>query len=105
MLEFRALVLSVTIEALVVAGIGRRWDWGWAAVGVTCVTHPFAWQGFGLVEEWGFWERSLLIEGVVVLVEALLYRWVLALEWRTCWGLSIGANGMSYGLGLWLLRM
>lgn len=85
-----ALFLTVTIEACVVAALAKSPHRGrriLESVAINLLTHPIAvsvWDG----SPTGFWT----IEGVVVFVEALLYRIVSRTDAKTAWMLSICAN-------------
>ena len=111
MTEPEALALSIAIEAPIawlvvrIAGwrsIGPRHVAGAAAV-ATAVTHPQLWAA-------ALWAYArfpplpalLVLEAIVVLVEAVLISWIAALAIRHAMLVSLVANAASLLFGLWL---
>lgn len=116
MTEFEASLLSIAVEAPVAALTARlalRTSW-WtaalaaiAAAGGTLLTHPFAWDGARALMRsipWGL--MAAIVETAVTLVEAVAYVAVARVRPLAALGLSVAANGASFGVGLllWLLR-
>lgn len=112
----QALALSIAIELPVVLGLalGLRWiprarlrRLLLVGVAATLLTHPFAWHGLpGLREVLPlFWARALLVEGLVAVVEGLLYARLLGLRLARGQALGWAANATSFGLGLLLMRL
>jgi uncharacterized membrane-anchored protein YitT (DUF2179 family) len=69
------------------------------AICASLLTHPFAWWANRSIP-WPFVERAALIEVSVVLVEAAIYALLVPLRAAAGLGLSLWANGASFGLGL-----
>lgn len=93
---FTALFLTVMIEAGVVASLTKSPHRGrriLESAAINLFTHPIAfavWDGSSL----GFWT----IEAAVIVVEALLYRFVSRTDTKTAWLLSVCANGPTLAL-------
>lgn len=102
-----ALILSILIEGGVAALMLWRLRWGapWrgaaAALVGTLVTHWAVWAVMPpLIEEIGYWPTLLIVEGCVVLVETVAYRFVGGLTWRRALTASFAANLASTLAGL-----
>lgn len=104
--ELVALAQSIVIEALAVGIVGKIQQKDWrslmaVAAAATLITHPLLWVWFmELPPEINFWQRSLLLESLVVITEGTLYRWTTPYSWVWCMGLSLWANLASYSVGL-----
>lgn len=105
-----ARLISVLVEAAVAGALValRRWPArgraagaaGAAALG-TLASHPLAWDGIiALTPKVGYGAAVGAVEALVVLGEAGVYGWVLALPVRQALMLSLAANGASLGVGL-----
>ncbi len=109
--ELVALVESIVIEALVVGIWGKAQQKDWrslvaVAAAATLITHPILWVWFmELPPEINFWQRSLLLESLVVVTEGALYRWITSYSWSWCMGLSFWVNLASYSVGLLIDRL
>jgi hypothetical protein len=105
-----ARLVSIAIEAPLAAAIVLATRWpargGWlAAAGVAAVatlaSHPLAWEAyFPLWERYGYWPAAGVVELGVVVFEASLYRWILAVSWPRAFVLSGLCNGASFAAGL-----
>jgi hypothetical protein len=106
-----ALILSLAIEAPVAAAVvavgraGRPAAAAGAAVVATLLTHGFAWRAILVASEtldWGI--ATAIVETLVVLVEAVVYRVVAGLSPRVALTVSFLANAASasFGIGLWI---
>ena len=114
MTQWLALALSLAIEvpAAVAGVLLLRWlpapaagRLAVVAAAATLITHPLAWNAnIYLRHALPFVWRGLLIESAVVLVEGVLYARLARLGWRRGAAVSLGANGLSFGLGLLILR-
>lgn len=104
MTYFEALAWTFALELPVVLAIGRYWSLGLgrsvaAGLFASAITHPFAW--WAAVElppvhaEAGWYA----IEIAVGAIEALFYRWFLAIAWTRAATLSIAANVVSAFVG------
>lgn len=107
-------MLSIALEAplalLLIAWIRRgeatdRRGWlrfALIAVGVTLLTHPFAWSlnedlaGVDMVP------RLAFIEGAVVFIEGLIFGHWAKLGWLKGFAVSGATNTLSFGVGLML---
>jgi hypothetical protein len=116
LLEFITLIISIAIEALVVGIWGklRKLEWRLliiVASASTLITHPILWQVFNhLLPTTGeqvtgdrYKNLALILEIPVVIVEGLMYKWVMKYSWRSSTIVSFVANLASYLFGVWLL--
>jgi hypothetical protein len=117
--EFITLLISIAVEVSVVGVWGklRQLDWKLLAIVATTstlITHPILWQVFNNLLPLVSFDRSpenrfsylaLLLELPVVLVEGIVYKWVMKYSWRSSMGISLIANLTSYLLGLWLMYL
>jgi hypothetical protein len=107
MSQTAALVLSVTIEAVVAFALIRALGWGsglnaaLAASLGTLVTHPVAWVLILRLENpVGYAGAVALTEIGVVLAESIAYRLLVPLAWRRSLSASLIANAASTAAGL-----
>jgi hypothetical protein len=111
MTQFQAMALSMVSEATAAGGAALAWRLapvraGSAAVAGTALTHWPLWQIYGAVAAaLGYWPALLALEGVVVLVEAVVYRLLLRSGWGAALLLSLAANACSTALGLLIYRL
>lgn len=111
--QWEAFALTLALEIPVAVGIawlcGLR-DHLWRVLGVavaaSLLTHPVAWflATSGLADL-QFWWRAAVIEIAVVAAEAIVYRAGLKAPWKTAAAMSLAANAVSFGGGLWLARL
>jgi hypothetical protein len=113
--QVQALALSIGIEApvalLLIALMRRGTDTQkdlWTryvliAVGVTLLTHPFAWTLNEDLAHVGMVPRLALIEGLVVFIEGLIYGHWGKLGMLRGFAISAATNALSFGVGLFLL--
>lgn len=106
MSQLTALLLTLLIEAAVVLALVRRRPpgparWLVAALCASLITHPLAWWAHGALPL-PLWPRALLIEAVVIAIEAALYRGLAPAPWPWALGVSAAANGASFGVGVLL---
>ncbi|MBL4846330.1 MAG: hypothetical protein JKY65_12450 [Planctomycetes bacterium] len=105
MQQLLGLVLSIGVEATVVAFAARRLEadrlrLALVAVGATLLTHPFAWHG--ALAGYAYAPVPVVVIGVelaVIATEALAYRWVGRLSWRRALLASLLANAVSTAVG------
>jgi hypothetical protein len=102
-----ALGLTLLVEAPLVlaasASAARGWPWRAAAALLpSCLTHPLAWRAAGNFGAHDYLGGLLLVELIVIGIEALLLRGLAALPLRAALPLSIAANTASVLLG-WVL--
>ena len=122
MTQLQALLLTVAIEVPAVMALVWLLGSSWAprlvrveyvsgqvtlvatAAAASLLTHPFAWWANTelLRGRLPFMERATVIELSVIGAEALLYAWLLGLEPGAALLVAAVANGLSFGLGLWL---
>ena len=108
MSQLEALLLSVALEAPLALLLIRwmtRGDFDRArlalvAVGVTLLTHPFAWQLNHDLASVSMVPRLAFIEVSVVFIEGLIYSHWGRLGWGRGFGVSLAANAFSFGVGL-----
>ena len=115
MTQIQALALSVGIEApvaLLLIALMRRgtatpkdlWTrYVLIAIGVTLLTHPFAWTLNEDLAHVGMVPRLAFIEGVVVFIEGLIYGHWGKLGMPRGFAVSAATNALSFGVGLVLL--
>lgn len=106
-----ALLLSLSVEALIAAAVvgidGRCRPTGAAAAAVvgTLLTHRLAWEAVFVATDHLDWVSAvLLVEAVVVIAEAAVYRAMTVLSTARSLLVSLLANAGStaLGFGLWL---
>jgi hypothetical protein len=109
--EFMALLISISIESLVVGIWGkiRRLEWRsliLVASGSTLFTHPILWQ---IVQDrsphLNFNLLILSLEMLVVIVEGSMYKWAMGYSWRSSLAISFAANLASYTFGLLIYQL
>lgn len=99
-----ALALTLAVETPIImaatarlpVGMGRRWA---VALLPSCFTHPLAWRVIGNYGAHDYAAGLCLVEGIVILVEALCLRMVLKLSMPKSLLLSFTANVASVALG------
>jgi uncharacterized protein (DUF736 family) len=99
------LTLLVEVPIVLVASRSAARAPAWrivAALLPSCLTHPFAWHAIGNFGAHDYLAGLLLIELIVVLVEALLIGWLAGLRAPAAIGLSVLANAAS-ALAGWAL--
>ena len=115
--EFITLIISIAIEVAIVAIWGKFKKLAWQRLAIvacasTLITHPILWQifsdllpkmSFDLAPTDRFNYLALLLEIPVVVVEGLIYKWVMKYSWRLSLSLSFFANFASYLFGLFTL--
>ncbi len=113
MTQMGALVFSLLIELPVVLVLGRvltlsspiAWR---RLVGLGCaatlITHPFAWHGVTLLQDWlpAYWSRAVVLECAVAVAEGTLYAQAAPLGYLRGHLVSWTANAASFGMGLLL---
>ena len=113
MSEWLALAISAAVEAPVAAAIVFYTRWqsrgalhvGLAAAVATAVTHPQLWEAaLWAYPRFGFWPSVIVLEALVVLVEALLIAWMAALALHRALIVSLAANIASCAAGLLIFR-
>jgi hypothetical protein len=97
--------LSILIETPVALLLGpRRPRTALASVAATLITHPILWAvWFPLRDHLSWAATAALLEGAVVLVEAVVYRVALGVSWGRALLISAAANAASFGLGQLIL--
>ncbi|MCX7360557.1 MAG: hypothetical protein NTV97_01500 [Alphaproteobacteria bacterium] len=102
-----ALLVSITVEAVVAAGVLGLSGWGRPLLGVaaavtgTLITHPLLWLAYPEIEIWtSYWTAFAVVEAMVVLVETFAYRLILPTDWARAFALSFVANAASAGVGM-----
>ncbi|MDD3445376.1 MAG: hypothetical protein PHS60_08190 [Zavarzinia sp.] len=110
MTEWQALLLSIAIEAPIVAVVAGRYRLApplhaaGAIALATAVTHPQLWMlALWAYPRLGYWPSILVLEAVVALVEAAVLAFVLRLQAGPALLLSVMANGISFLAGLVLI--
>jgi hypothetical protein len=115
--EFFTLIISIVIEALVVGIWGKFRGLAWRRLAIvacasTLVTHPLLWKifndllptmSFDLAPPDRFNYLTLILEIPVVIIEGLIYKWVMRYSWRSSLSLSFVANLASYLFGIFVL--
>jgi hypothetical protein len=108
-LEYQALLISAAIEAPIAFLIVRATHWpsrgavhaAFAAAVATAVTLPQLWAAaLWAYPRFGYWPSVIVMEAVVVLVEAGLIGWMARLSLRHALLISLGANTASCAAGL-----
>ena len=114
MTQLQALLLSIGLEAplalLLIAWMRRgevtdRKMWlrfTLIAVGVTLLTHPFAWALNEDLADVQMVTRLAFIEGAVVFIEGLIYGHWAKLGWPRGFAVAGATNALSFGVGLML---
>ncbi len=116
-LELFTLTISIAIEAAIVSIWGRFKGLAWRRLAIvacasTLVTHPILWQvfndllpkmSFDLEGTKRFNYLALLLEISVVIVEGLIYKWVMKYSWQSSLSLSFFVNLASYLFGMFIL--
>ena len=110
MSQTEALLLSIVLEvplALLIIWRVTRGDFDrrrlvLIAVGVTLLTHPFAWELNQDLAHVAMVPRMAFIECAVVFVEGLIYGHWGRLGWIRGFAVSAAANAFSFGVGLLL---
>jgi len=106
--EWQALVISIAIEAPVAFAL-VRWRRlggrgalaaGLASAIATAATHPHLWAAaLWAYPRWGYWPSVIVLEAIVVAVEAGLIAFVAGLTPRRALGVSLAANAASFLVG------
>ncbi|WP_310483789.1 hypothetical protein [Chamaesiphon sp. VAR_48_metabat_403] len=118
LLELFTLTISIAIEAAIVSIWGKFRKLAWRRLAIvacasTLVTHPILWKifsdllpkmSFELAPSDRFNYLALLLEIPVVIVEGLIYKWVIKYSWRSSLSLSFFANLASYLFGVFLFN-
>lgn len=99
-----ALGLTLAVEAPLVAWAGRRLQRTWGRVLLagllpSLLTHPLAWRAWERLGPQDYQQGVAIIEIAVWLVEALLLKLILRLQWRQALLLSLLANAASFAAG------
>ena len=107
-----ALALTLAIEVPVVLCIA--WFCGLrdhmvrvaaVAAAASLLTHPFAWYlALSGLAHIPFWTRAAIIEFAVIIAEAVVFAKALKIRWRLAFAMSIIANLVSFGSGIWIVR-
>ncbi|HSI85724.1 MAG: hypothetical protein ACAI35_02580 [Candidatus Methylacidiphilales bacterium] len=84
----------------------RFWKLLFTASLMSFVTHPFLWNGvlWWIDRGWDYTTGVVLMEILVMLVEAAMLRTGVPLGWSQALIISFAANGASWGTG-WLIYM
>jgi len=103
------LVIVRTRRGVVAAGSRCGIDAAWPrliAAGLlpSLLTHPIAWRAAAALPVAGYARGVLVIETVVVIVEAVLLRLLLRLAWREALPLALVANAASFAAGALLAQ-
>lgn len=101
-----ALALTLAVECVVVALLLRRSGplrAVAAAAAASLLTHPFAWRAAAALSPDQHLVGTVVIEAVVVLVEAGVLRLLLPIDARRATVVSLVANAASFGVGLALM--
>lgn len=109
MAQWQAMLASIVIEAVVAAALITVLAWGRAARAAaaatlgTLITHWFAWNWAPpLMAAIGDTPGFVAIETGVVLVEAMVYRFLVPVDRGRALVLSFAANSCSAGAGILL---
>lgn len=106
-----ALGITLAVEVPLVVLMAYRWRVPWSrslVVGllVSCLTHPLAWKvswwAMVLFQTPHYVRWFIAIETGVVVLEALLFRYLLRVMWQQAFAVSLLANAASALLGVWL---
>lgn len=107
MSQLEALLLSIALEAPLALLLIRltkpdfdRPRLALIAVGVTLLTHPFAWQLNQDLAHVAMVPRMAFIELAVVFIEGLIFSHWGRLGWARGFAISLAANAFSFGVGL-----
>lgn len=106
-MQLQAYLLTLLLELPVALALACVWGLplpraSLATLLASSLTHPLAWQtALILVTMRLWWLVWLLVEAGVVLVEALVFGWVLRVPWRRALWLSFLVNAVSASAG-WL---
>jgi hypothetical protein len=107
--QLEALGISLGVEVPVVMALGLALGCApvsrllVAALAATLLTHPLAWTAAeALAGEVPSAVRAGLVEGGVIALEALVFRFALGTGWARALLLSVAANLASYGVGVWI---
>jgi hypothetical protein len=103
------VVIASSRRRIVAAGSRRRIDAAWLrliAAGLlpSLLTHPLAWRAAAALPVAGYLRGVLVIETVVVIVEAVLLRLLLRIAWREAFLLALVANAASFAVGALLAQ-
>lgn len=110
MTQLQAQLLTLAVEVPLAALVFEVRGWAESprhrlrflavAVAMSLITHPFAWTLNQDLRPMPFWERALIVEALVVVLEgALLARWA-RLGWTRGYQLGLFVNAASFGVGL-----
>ncbi len=112
MTQWQALAFTLAFEVPVVLCIA--WFCGFrdemirvagVAAAASLLTHPIAWYlALAGLADVPFWTRAAIIEAGVIGVEAVVYAKALKTRWTLAFAMSIIANMISFGGGIWLVR-
>lgn len=102
--QTEALALTVVIEGVVAAGMGRAWGrtaWQCAAAAVlaSCITHPILWGIFRDAAQVLGNATTPVLETAIIAVEALAYRAIATKRWDEALLFSFAANFASWFAG------
>lgn len=103
-----ALILSIVIESLVAIGYAKYFKLDGkllaiTAIAATLITHPILWQLFAaLAAHLSFDLRTIILETLVFLAEAIIYKLATPYSWQLSLHLSFVANLSSYMCGVLL---
>lgn len=107
--QIQAFLLSTLTEAAVGAGLlaltrkAAVWRGVGAAVLGTALTHPVLWAVFSAIESrTGYWPALAMLEALVVLAEAGVWRIIALPQWRSALLFSLAANVSSFAAGLFI---
>lgn len=115
MTQLSAQLLTLAFEVPLAALLFERAGWAQSpthrlrfyavATVMSLITHPFAWTLNADLRPMPFWQRALIVEALVVLLEgALLARWA-RLGWTRGYQLALLVNTFSFALGLVVSRL
>lgn len=98
-------VSEVSVALILVKGVFREKLVGWRELAgvvllASLLTLPYLW--FCLKPYFDARYYLYVGEGIVFLVEGLIYLWLLRLKWWKAFVLSLVANAVSFGVGYWL---
>src|SRR5215475_6257352 len=102
-----ALAVSIAVEGATAALLLARLGWAKvlrgivAAAAATLLTLPMAWWSIKALEPFaGYWAALVLVEALVCLAEAVVYRLLVPLTWPAAGAVSLAANAASTLVGL-----